>query len=67
MPEDAEFIEFMRFLFQIDPNHRPSAEEALAHKFFKWNIAPRTNEDTEEKIQGKSTSASAPRSHFSPK
>ena len=36
---DENFIEFIRFLLQIDPNERPSAKEALEHPWFnvKYN------------------------------
>ena len=32
--EDQPFIEFLRFLLKIDPNERPTAEEALNHRWF---------------------------------
>ena len=33
--DDKNFIEFLRFLLKIDPNERPTAEEALNHPWFK--------------------------------
>ena len=33
--EDKPFIEFIRYLLKIDPNERPTAEEALNHPWFK--------------------------------
>ena len=33
--EDGPFIEFLRYLLKIDPNERPTAEEALKHPWFK--------------------------------
>ena len=33
--EDEHFIEFLRYLLKIDPNERPTAEEALNHPWFK--------------------------------
>ena len=33
--EDPSFIEFLRYLLKIDPNERPTAEEALQHPWFK--------------------------------
>ena len=32
--DDKEFIGFLRFLLKIDPNERPTAAEALKHKWF---------------------------------
>ena len=32
--EDQPFIDFLRFLLKIDPNERPTAEEALNHSWF---------------------------------
>ena len=32
--EDGPFIEFLRYLLKIDPNERPTAEEALKHSWF---------------------------------
>ena len=33
--DDKPFIEFLRYLLKIDPNERPTAEEALQHPWFK--------------------------------
>ena len=33
--EDQNFIDFLRYLLKIDPNERPTAEEALNHPWFK--------------------------------
>lgn len=33
--EDKNFIDFLRYLLKIDPNERPTAEEALNHPWFK--------------------------------
>ena len=33
--DDKPFIEFLRYLLKIDPNERPTAEEALNHSWFK--------------------------------
>ncbi len=33
--EDEKFVEFIRFLLKIDPNERPTAEQALNHPWFK--------------------------------
>ena len=33
--DDKPFIEFLRYLLKIDPNERPTAEEALNHPWFK--------------------------------
>ena len=33
--ECPPFVDFVRYLMQIDPAHRPSAAEALKHPFFK--------------------------------
>ena len=32
--EDEHFIEFLRYLLKIDPNERPTADEALNHPWF---------------------------------
>lgn len=37
LPEHTELREFLEFLLKHDPNERPSAEEALKHKFFGIN------------------------------
>ena len=33
--DDQNFIDFLRYLLKIDPNERPTAEEALNHPWFK--------------------------------
>ena len=33
--DDQQFIDFLRYLLKIDPNERPTAEEALNHPWFK--------------------------------
>ena len=33
--DDENFIDFLRYLLKIDPNERPTAEEALNHPWFK--------------------------------
>ena len=33
--KDQNFIDFLRYLLKIDPNERPTAEEALNHPWFK--------------------------------
>ena len=35
LEKDKIFREFLQFLFEIEPNKRPSCEEALNHNFFK--------------------------------
>ncbi len=38
LPDHEEFKDFIKYLVQIDPLKRPSAREALKHKFCKSKI-----------------------------
>ena len=62
LPEHREFRKFLEFLLEIDPRKRPSAREALNHRFLNTEI-PIEFEEYKRSYESKSTkhSSSAPK------
>mmetsp|Transcript_35323 Transcript_35323/g.40814 ORF Transcript_35323/g.40814 Transcript_35323/m.40814 type:complete len:109 (-) Transcript_35323:25-351(-) len=58
LPEHREFRKFIESLITIDPRKRPSAREALTHKFLTMEI-PAEYEEFRKNFESKSTKQSS--------
>lgn len=65
LPEHREFRKFIEYLITIDPKKRPSAREAMRHKFVTMDITAEFEEDRRAR-ESKSTkhSSSVPKTSF---